>query len=81
MRVDGLEEAERDPCVDDDDVQAVRRRGVDERARDGAGGQDEHFERVRVFGGEPEGRGVFVVDLVDVLVQEGRVQELVVCDA
>ena len=53
-------------------------RGVDQWARDGAGRQDEDFERVRVFGGESEGRGVFVVDLVDVLVQEGRVQELVV---
>ena len=56
VRVDGLEETEGDPDVDDDDVQVVRGRGVDEGSGDGARCEDQDFERVRVLGGETEGR-------------------------
>lgn len=73
MRVDGLEETEDDPCIDRDDMQALREEAVDQRAKDGTGAEDEDFSRVGVLGRETEGGRVFMVDLVDVLVQNASV--------
>ena len=48
--VDGLEEAERDPDVDGEDVQVGPSETVQEGPHDGALRKDEDFERVRVLG-------------------------------
>jgi hypothetical protein len=77
VRVDGLEEAERDPEVDGDDVQVAEEPAPQERAADRAHAEDRDLGRVRVLGREPERRGVLVVDLVDALVERARVQRLV----
>lgn len=69
VRVDRLEETQGDPDVDAEDVQVGPEEAVEQRSSDGAGAEDEDFEWVGVFGCEAEGRGVFVVHLVDVLVE------------
>ena len=77
MRIDGLEEAERDPDVDGEDVQVVRKVAVQDRPEDRTRAQDEDLRRVRVLGAQPERRGVLVVHLVDVLVEDAFVEERV----
>ena len=77
VRVDGLEETEDDPNVDGDDVQVAAEGAVEDGACNRAGTENHDLSGVRVLGGETEGRGVLVVDLVDVLVQDTRVERLV----
>ena len=77
MRIDGLEEAERDPDVDGEDVQVVREVAVQDRPEDRARAQDEDLRRMRVLGAQTERRGVLVVHLVDVLVEDAFVEERV----
>ena len=77
--IDGLEETEGDPDVDGDDVQVWLEPAVEQRSDDRSRSENHDFERVGVFCGEAEGRGVFVVELVDVLVEQGRVEELMGC--
>lgn len=69
VRVDGLEETEGDPDVDAEDVQVGTEETVEQGTADGARAQDEDFEWVGVFRGEAERRGVFVVHLMNVLVE------------
>lgn len=89
--VDGLEESERDPDVHRQDVQVLSEEAVEERAGDGALGEDEDLERVGVLGGEADGGAegcesaralgthgaLTVVLLVDVLVQRAPVKRAV----
>lgn len=77
MRVDGLEETEDDPNVDGDDVQVAAEGAVEDGACNRAGTENHDLSGVRVLGGETEGRGVLVVDLVDVLVQRAPVESAV----
>jgi len=75
--IDGLEETENDPCVHRDDVKVGGEVAVDEGSEDRASTKDEDLCRVCVLGGETEGCGVLVMDLVDVAVEGAVVERLV----
>ena len=77
MRIDGLEQAERDPDVHGEDMQVASEEAVEEGSTDGTHSQDEDFERVCVLSRKTEGRRVLVVNLVNVLVQRSIVKCLV----
>ena len=77
MCVDGLEQTERDPDVDGEDVQVMSEAAVENGTEDCASTEDEDLCRVSILGGKTEGRGVLVVNLVDVLVQGTPVERLV----
>lgn len=51
VRIDSLEETERNPHVDSGDVQVLAEETVQEGAHDGALGENEDFEGVGVLGG------------------------------
>ncbi len=74
MRIDGLEQAQDNPRVHGEDVQVARDGTPQDGRAYGAEAEDHDFDRRGVFGGEAEGRGVLVVDLVDVFVQRTPVQ-------
>ena len=78
MRVDGLEEAEHDPQVHGQDMQAPRQRAVHDGHADGAEAEEHDLDGRRVLGGHAEGRAVLVVDLVHPAVHGPPVQEAVV---
>jgi hypothetical protein len=69
MRINGLENAQRDPHVHGQDVQVLGDGAPQDGRADGAEAEDHDFDWGGVFGCEPEGRGVLVVDFVDVFVQ------------
>lgn len=69
VRVNRLEKTEGDPDVDAEDVQIGPEEAVEQGSTDGAGAEDEDFERVGVFRCEAKGCGVFMVHLVDVFVE------------
>lgn len=69
VRVDGLEQAEDDPCVHGQDVQVLGDGAVQNGRADSSQSEDEDFDGRGVFSGHAEGRRVVVVDLVDVLVE------------
>lgn len=79
VRIDGLEEAERDPHVHSEDVKVLGEVAVQQGPEDGACAEDGNFGGMRVFCSESEGGRVFVVNLVNVLVQNTSVQGLVGC--
>ena len=72
--VDGLEKPQGDPDVHSDDVEVLRKEAIHERAEEGTGTKDEHFSRVSILCCEAERRRVLVVNFVNVLVQETRVE-------
>lgn len=75
--VDGLEETERDPDVDGEDVEVVAEEAVEEWSGDGSLGEDHDLKRVCVLGGESYGGRELVVELVDVLVEGSPVEATV----
>ena len=77
MRVDSLEEPEDDPGVDGYDVQVLREEHVQKRAKDRARTKDEDLSRMGVFSCKAKRRRVFVVDFVNVLVQNACMERLV----
>ncbi len=79
VSIDGLEKAEGDPDVHRKDVEVSPEHGVEDGTENGAGAEDEDFGGVRIFGGETEGSGVLVVDLVDMFIERAPVECLVCC--
>ena len=77
MGVDSLEEAEDDPYVDGYDVQVLREEHVQKRAKDRARTENEDLSRMGVFSCKAKRCRVFVVDFVNVLVQNTRMERLV----
>lgn len=75
--VDSLEQTKRDPDVDGDDVEILAEPAVKQGAGDGARAEDHDFRGVRVLRSKTERRRVFVVNLVNVLVERAPVQRLV----
>lgn len=73
VRVDGLENAQHDPHVHGQDVQVLGDGAPQDGRADRAQAEDHDFDGRGVLGREAEGRGVLVVDLVDVLVQRAPV--------
>jgi len=76
MGINGLEKTEGDPDVDGDYVQVWPDPAVEQWSDDCPRSKDHDFERMCVFGGEAEGRGILVVELVDMFVKQGCVEEL-----
>ena len=60
-------------------MKVLRELAVQQRAQDRASAEDEHLRRVRVLRGQSEGGRVLVVNFVNVLVQDARVECLVSC--
>jgi len=79
MSIDGLEKTESDPYIDGDDVQVWLEPAPEQRSDNCSRTEDHDFERMGVFRSQTERRGVFVVELVNVLVEHGRVEELMGC--
>lgn len=79
MRIDSLEESESNPNVDGKDVQVAREVTVQEWASNRACAKDEDLCRMCVFRGKTERCRIFVVDLVNMLVQWSKMQRLVGC--
>jgi hypothetical protein len=71
--IDGLEETEGDPDVHGHHVEVLHEVAPEEGSGDGAEAKDGDLGGVSVFGGKTKGCGVFMVDLVDALVQETSV--------
>jgi hypothetical protein len=71
VRINGLEHAEDNPCVHGENVEILGDGTPEDRASDGSETQDHDFDRGGVLSGEAKGSRVLVVDLVDVLVEEG----------
>jgi hypothetical protein len=76
MGIDGLEKTEGDPDVDGDYVQVWLDPAVEQRSKNCPCSEDHDFERMCVLGGETERCGILVVELVNVFVKQGRVEEL-----
>jgi hypothetical protein len=83
MRVNCLEQSTHDPEIHSQDMQIASYRAPEDRRADGSQAEHHHFDRGGVFGGEAEGRGVLMVDFVDVFVQgapvHGAVGPVVPC--
>lgn len=77
MRVDSLEQPERDPNVHGENVQVLGDVAVQERSANGASSQNQNLGGMSVLGGQTKGSAVLVVDLVNVLVERAIVQGLV----
>ena len=76
MGIDGLEKSEGDPDVDGDYVQVLPDPAVEQWSENCPRSKDHDLERMCVLGGEPEGRRILVVELVDMFVKQGCVEEL-----
>ena len=79
MGIDGLEKTEGDPDVDGDYVQVWLDPAVEQWSENCPCSKDHHFERMCVLGGETEGCGIFVVELVNMFVKQGCMKELMSC--
>jgi len=77
VSIDSLEQPKYNPDVDSDNVEILREEAIDERAEDGASPEDENFRWVGVFSGQTEGSRVFVMNFVDVLIEDASVEGLV----
>lgn len=75
--IDGLEKTENNPDVHSEQVEIARDGDPEDRATNGSKGEDHNLDRRGVLGGEAEGRGVGMVQLVNVLVQRTVVQQAV----
>ena len=69
-----LEETQANPDVHGDDVEVMRDRNVEDGAEHRANAEDDNLERMCVLCRKTERRAVFVVDLVNVLVERAPVQ-------
>jgi hypothetical protein len=70
VRIDGLEQTERDPRVHGQNVQVLRDGAPEDGAGDGSEAKNHDLNRRRVLSSQTERSRVLVMDLVDVLVQE-----------
>jgi hypothetical protein len=70
VRIDGLEQTEDDPEVHGQNVQIPGDGGPEDGCEDGAKAEHHDLDGRGIFSSEAKGRGVLVVNLVDVLVKE-----------
>ena len=76
MGIDGLEKSEGDPDVDGDYVQVLPDPAVEQWSENCPCSEDHDLERMCVLGSETEGRRILVVELVNMFVKQGCVEEL-----
>lgn len=79
MGINGLEKTEGDPDVDGDYVQVLLDPAVEQWSENCPRSEDHDFERMCVLGGKTEGCGILVVELVNMFVKQGCVEELMSC--
>lgn len=79
MGINGLEKAEGDPYIDGDYVQVLFEPAVEQWSGNCPCSKDHDFERMCVLGGETKGCRILVVELVNMFVKQGRVEELMSC--
>jgi hypothetical protein len=79
MGINGLEKTEGDPDIDGDYVQVLPDPAVEQWSENCPRSEDHDFERMCVLGGKTEGRGILVVELVNMFVKQGCVKELMSC--
>ena len=79
MGINGLEKTEGNPDVDGDYMQVWLEPAVEKRSKNRSCSEDHNFERMCVFCSETERCGIFVMELVNMLVEQGCVEELVSC--
>lgn len=77
MRINSLEQPQRDPDINRDDVQVPREVTPKQRTRDRPGPENRDLGGMGVLSGKTERGGVLVVDLVDVFVEQRGVEGLV----
>ena len=71
VRINGLEKAEDNPAVHGQDVKILSESAPNDGTSNGTKTENHNFDGGGVFSGEAKGSRVLVVDLVDVLVEEG----------
>lgn len=83
VSVNRLEKSEHDPDVHCQDVQVFRHRAPEDWDADRTKCEDHRFDGGGIFGGEAEGSGVLMVELVDLFVEgwcvQGAVEPVVPC--
>ena len=77
VRVDRLEQTERDPNIDSEDVKVARKVAVEDGTSDRTSAKDEHLGRVRVLGSKTKRCRILVVQLVNVLIHWSPMKSLV----
>ena len=77
MRIDGLEETKGDPNVNRDDVQVLSVLAVQQRSENRSCSENHNFKWMRILRSKTKRSRVFMMQLVDVLVEQGSVEELV----
>lgn len=75
--VNGLEQSQDDPNVNGQNVQVGSEQTVEKGSTDGAHTEDQDFQWVSVLGGQTKGSRIFVVHLVNVLVERSIVESSV----
>ena len=79
MGIDGLEKTEGNPNIDGDYMQVWLEPAVEKWPENSSRSEDHDFERMCVFRSETEGRGIFVMELMNMFVEQGCVKELMGC--
>lgn len=79
MGINGLEKTEGNPDVDGDYMQVWLEPAVEKWPDNRSCSEDHNFERMCVFCCKTERCGIFVMELVNMLVEQGSVEELVSC--
>ena len=77
MRIDGLEETKGDPNVNRDEVHVLGELAIQQRSENRSRSKDHYFKWMRILRSKTKRCGVFMVKFVDVLVEQGCVEELV----
>lgn len=77
MCVNSLEQTERDPKVNGDDVQIACEVAVEDGTSDRTSAEDEHLSRVGIFCSKTKRSRVLVVNLVNMSVQYSPMKGLV----
>jgi len=75
--VDGLEKTKCDPNVNCDDVHVLRELAVQQGSENSSCPEYHHFKWMRILCGKTKRSRVFMMQLVDVLVEQGCVEKLV----
>ena len=74
MSINSLEETEGDPDIDGENVQVACKVAVEDRPRNSTRAENENLCWVGVFSGEAKGCGIFMMEFVNVLVQNPGMQ-------
>lgn len=77
VRVDSLEQTERDPNVNSEDVEVAGEVAIEDGTSNRTGAKDEHLSRVGILCSKTERSRILVVDLVNISVHWSPMKRLV----